>query len=140
MNYPSMSPMSDIQFALMIDEIYYSDAIYIGKITQEVQKFRQSILGEIRQEILWFAKQMEEKLKANDHKPGWKDDSFDVLLERLKEECLELRSTVYFGLEKGLCNESEVVKEAVDVANFAMMIADNAANRLRNDAKGDNND
>lgn len=72
----------------------------------------------IRPEVKDFAALMEQKLKANDHKPGWKNDSFRALFRRLEQEMRELRE----------CPDEFVIDEAIDVANFAMMIADNAEN------------
>lgn len=75
----------------------------------------------LRPEVRWFAEQMELKLRANDHKPGWKDDAVVDLLTRLEEELAELREAI---------DESEpaqrVIEEAADVANFCLMISDNA--------------
>lgn len=74
---------------------------------------------ELRPEVQWFAELMEFVLRANDHKPGWKADSEEALLDRLHEEVAELRTEI---LSEDRVDH--VVKEAVDVANFAMMIAD----------------
>jgi NTP pyrophosphatase (non-canonical NTP hydrolase) len=71
---------------------------------------------------------MEEQLRANDHKPGWKKDDARDLIGRLREETSELYSAVNGWL---VCPTDEmeheadhVLKEAADVANFAMMVAD----------------
>jgi hypothetical protein len=73
-------------------------------------------ITQLRPEVLWFAMQMEAQLRANDHKPGWKEDSIGALMERLFEEAHELDQSL---------NPIQTIKEAADVANFAMMIADN---------------
>ena len=89
----------------------------------------------LRPAVRWFAEQMELQLRANDHKGrnGWKDSTERWLLHRLEEETLELRDALRFA-----CNDcghiasnkapqpAEIIKEAADVANFAMFIADNA--------------
>jgi NTP pyrophosphatase (non-canonical NTP hydrolase) len=76
----------------------------------------------LRPEVLKFALAMEGELKANDHKGGWKDSHFAWLLSRLTEELSELAGEVYkFPKVK---NPKLITKEAADVANFAMMIAD----------------
>jgi len=72
---------------------------------------------ELRPALRWFAEQMELKLRANDHKGGWNQCSLQYLFEKLDEEVGELSAT--------LTNE-ETIREAADVANIAMMIADNA--------------
>ena len=79
---------------------------------------------DIRPEVRWFAEQMEARLRANDHKTGWLDCNDSWLLGRLREELEELAGEV---LAWGESRRPEyVVKEAADVANFAMMIADKA--------------
>ena len=65
--------------------------------------------------VEWFAQQMERVLRQNDYKGGWDDMEFEDLMERLREETEELE-------ECGL-HTRKAVKEAADVANFAMMIA-----------------
>ena len=72
-----------------------------------------------RREVAWFACQMEQQLVLNDHKGGWTDCGTEWLLTRLLEEAREL------SVALTSCSPLErVVKEAADVANFAMMIAD----------------
>lgn len=77
----------------------------------------------LRPALRRFAEQMELKLRDNDHKGGWKECSNNYLLKRLLEEYQELLKTLAPG---GL--SFYTTDEAVDVANFAMMIADNARN------------
>jgi hypothetical protein len=67
----------------------------------------------LRPEVQWFAEQMELALQANDHKLGWKDCSKDWLNEQLH------RHTRYLL-------QDNITRRAANVANFAMMIADNA--------------
>jgi NTP pyrophosphatase (non-canonical NTP hydrolase) len=84
-----------------------------------------------RPEVIAFADAMERKLRANDHKPGWKYDSDGALLARLTEESGELRRAVNrlhnehlkINPEKAAATQ-RVLDEAADVGNFAMMIAD----------------
>jgi len=78
-------------------------------------------LTEIREPVKWFAQQMEQQLKANDHKGGWDNCSMQYLLERLEEETHELTAC---------SNEEQVIQECADIANFAMMIADQARKSL----------
>lgn len=65
-----------------------------------------------------FVKTMKRKLRRNVHKSHWKYDSQNQLMEKLIAETLELIEAI--KLKKG------VEEECADVANFAMMIADNA--------------
>lgn len=73
----------------------------------------------LRQSVATFAQAMEEKLRENDHKGGWRACDMQYLSMRLTQEREELRRAV----ERG--DSEEVLREAADVANFCMMIADN---------------
>jgi NTP pyrophosphatase (non-canonical NTP hydrolase) len=69
-----------------------------------------------------FAQEMETRLRANDHKGGWADCDFPYLIRRIREETDELADTMRdVG---GLYDYAEIRREAADVANFAMMVAD----------------
>lgn len=83
----------------------------------------------LRPSLLRFALEMERKLKDNDHKPGWEDDDNNDLFERILDEARELRDAI----ENSVPLPTRVIEEAVDVANFAMMIADNAGLRAAAD-------
>ena len=74
----------------------------------------------LRPEVAAFAQEMERKLRANDHKEHWSALSRQRLFMRLTQERTELRR----ACERG--DPVEILAEAADVANFAMMIADNA--------------
>ena len=79
---------------------------------------------ELRPEVQWFAEQMELQLRANDWKDGWQHDDQLKLLHRIRQETSELQFCLnpeVFGGDAG-----NTISEAADVANFAMMIADNA--------------
>lgn len=84
----------------------------------EINK-KQEAVDNLREEVLWFAERMELKLKANDHKGHWSGEGYKYLLQRLKEEVSELEN----ALEH--MPSAIVIDEAADVANFAMMLADN---------------
>lgn len=67
-----------------------------------------------------FAGQMEAKLLANAHKGGpenWLSKDVWGLMECLRAEEKELRQAIESG------STAAIVKEAADVANFAMMVA-----------------
>lgn len=72
----------------------------------------------MRAEVLWFAQEMERKLQENDHKGGWDTCSPKWLLNRLRQETAELELAIATG------DPVKTTREAADVANFAMMIAD----------------
>lgn len=90
----------------------------IDQQTQEIDRFVR--LAWVRPELQWFVKQMESKLQENDHKQHWSKLHQDYLIHRLYQEAGELWNAIR--------NEppENIVKEAADVGNFAMMIADNA--------------
>lgn len=75
----------------------------------------EAVVGGLRPEVIWFAQKMEERLAANDDKGGWGTESDEYLIKRIKEETEELEVAI----------NSQIADEAADVANFAMMIADN---------------
>jgi NTP pyrophosphatase (non-canonical NTP hydrolase) len=64
---------------------------------------------------------MQRALNDNDHKDGWDECSLGYLFGRLGEEVQELKEAM-----QAIDRDPElIVSEAADVANFAMMIADN---------------
>ena len=69
---------------------------------------------------MWFAEQMEAKLRENDHKGGWENCSLDWLVGRLYREAKEL----WIEVDRVVPEPERIIREAADVANFAMMIAD----------------
>lgn len=89
--------------------------------------------GEWRPEVVAFADLMEAKLRENDHKGGWKTEDAEDLFGRLGAECVELSEAIGLwriqddwrsaALHLPACRKN-VAREAADVANFAMMIAD----------------
>lgn len=70
--------------------------------------------------VIRFVDVMLEKLGENRYKGHWSDMSQKWLLNRLRQETGELRRAIEGG------KATEIAREAADVANFAMMIADNA--------------
>lgn len=91
-----------------------------------------SNITRVRKEVEWFASVMEGVLQDNDERGGWSKCSMFWLLERIEEQVKSAREAVvelsvkrFEGLEAG--NEFRVlIKEAADIANFAMMVADRA--------------
>ena len=83
----------------------------------------------LRPEVMAFALIMEAKLKENDYKGGWSGmDPLDLLV-RLREETEELNMAILSPRRMESLNQKaadhRACCEAADVANFAMMIADN---------------
>ena len=97
-------------------------------------------LADCRPEVLAFALLMEQELRANDHKPGWKDDRPLDLAWRVKEEAQELYNAVWDATHFATPLDDEqldaptpdglkslrqrIASEAADAANMAMMVAD----------------
>ncbi len=86
------------------------------------ENFSDTVL--LRPEVLAFALAMEKRLRENDHKGGWHEASDQYLLRRLYEEVIELQ----WALAEP--QEDNVIREAADVANFSMMLADNWSRRM----------
>lgn len=81
----------------------------------------------MRQEVKWFAERMELTLALHDEKKGsdgWKNESVEWLLDQLKKEVDELEQSIMSDLYHHSKRVS-IMKECFDIANFAMMIADN---------------
>lgn len=80
----------------------------------------------MRQQVAAFAGLMERKLQQNDHKGGWTNESIEYLFDRLKQEVGELQKELKGEISGGAkpTNAELASLEAVDVANFAMMIVD----------------
>lgn len=83
--------------------------------------------NELRAPVIWFAIQMEDRLRENDDRgqTGWETMSTGWLLTRMKEEVRELEQAA-FPLSGDEADVEAIVRECADVANFAMMVADNA--------------
>lgn len=84
----------------------------------------------IRKEVKWFADEMEKVLKENDFKGGWSDNYCDefYLRDELKNEVKELSKELGRIGDTSPRSKESIIKECVDVANFAMMIADRNRN------------
>ena len=87
----------------------------------------------LRREVAAFAQLMERKLRENDYKGGWRNEDTEALLTRLQQEAYELQvATETSGAwcsyppaaVLGKKGRNTIGREAADVANFAMMIAD----------------
>lgn len=74
----------------------------------------------LRDPLRAFVLVMQLKLYENEHKGGWQDCSMSYLLRRLQGELGEVKRAM-----KANKTPDEVDRECADVANFAMMIADN---------------
>lgn len=91
----------------------------------------------VREPVLWFTGVMESKLRENDHKGGWAEADFSVthLVFRIEEELQEVRAVLRPAIgrslnELGIGDLVSLVREYADLANFAMMGADQARKEL----------
>jgi len=78
--------------------------------------------------VVAFAHVMDEKLLKNVHKGDWREaprgiNTPKAMLDRLREEVEELTEALKIGWSFGKEREA-IRREAADVANFALMIAD----------------
>ena len=79
-----------------------------------------------------FTELMAKRLKENDHKGGWEDCNEAYLLKLLEQEVKELSDVIKninpFMPESKFPEQTQLkkvaIREATDVANFALMIAD----------------
>jgi len=96
----------------------HDEILRLAKLGQQVQN--------IRPEVLWFARQMETKLKENDHKLGWQGCEFIELAEHLITQSGDLILDLSVLIDDGdsLIMES-IINKATNTAKFVMMIADN---------------
>lgn len=74
----------------------------------------------VRESVKRFAVLMETKLRKNDYKSHWSKESFTYLFGRLDEEMKELQA-----VSSVKTDYKRITDEAIDVANFLMMIVDN---------------
>lgn len=75
----------------------------------------------MRNSVKRFAELMEARLMENDHKGGWENDMPTALLVRMMEETGELAREMVL---RQVSSPTQLAREAADVANFAMMIAE----------------
>lgn len=68
-------------------------------------------------EIKLFFDAMVHKLGKNVHKGKWQDLDLQATIRKLKEEVAELEAAVEIG------NTVDIILEAADIANFALMAA-----------------
>ena len=97
-----------------------SETAYQACLAATADRLR--VLKAVRPVVWDFAIEMERTLRDNDHKGGWEDEELEWLLEKLDNECVELRETIVD--DTGIVGNQDAFHETVDVGNFAMMLAD----------------
>lgn len=73
----------------------------------------------VRKSLKEFAEMQEEVLRDKDHKGGWKSCTNFYLFSKLELEFEELQRALMDGIK------TNIRAECVDIANYAMMLADN---------------
>ena len=77
----------------------------------------------LRDALRAFADEMEKELKKNEFRGEWRERSPSDIMASLWEELYDLDDAVE-RMYRGEGDRKEVLKEAVDVANYAMFVAD----------------
>lgn len=108
--------------ATALDDNLFSNARNLVRLNNEL--FEAVGSHSVCEPVKWFAEQMEQRLKANDHKTGWDKSSTSWLCEQASRKLTEL--CIAGSHKRQYRNSEEIARLAADVANFAMMIADNA--------------
>lgn len=77
----------------------------------------------LREALVFFSEEMEKELKNNEFRGDWRECSPSDMMVRLWDEVYDLDDEVE-KLCDGVGDKKAVLKEAVDVANYAMFVAD----------------
>lgn len=78
-----------------------------------------------REGLAWFRERMAEKLEENRYKKPWSEKEIDYLFRRMLDEVEELRHALRDTQANRYATKESIIPECADVANFAMMIANN---------------
>ncbi|QEG13582.1 hypothetical protein MARVELLAND_51 [Bacillus phage vB_BspM_MarvelLand] len=93
------------------------ECIFIREVTNP------NPLAEVRPAVAWFAAKMEEELKKNDFKKSWYACDPRFLQDRMERKAACFEDNVrHLGMAIN-SPQVAVVKEAADIANYAMMVA-----------------
>ncbi|MGE6376582.1 hypothetical protein [Peribacillus muralis] len=104
------------------------DCIKMFELGEEVAFFAQQIepCPNPRLEVIEFARDMEVQLLKNDHEGGWIQEEYASLYQQIWKNM----NSLGYELEKENSDKSEITKHCANIANFAMMIADNEGEHL----------
>ena len=83
-----------------------------------------------RKAVMQFARRMEGVLREHDWKGGWKRMRDVETIQKLMEESQELQGAIWISAHRSTQKADpptveDILKEAIDVANYAMMLLDN---------------
>jgi fructosamine-3-kinase len=104
------------------------DCVNVYELGDEIANFVQQMepCPLPRKAIRVFSYDMEKQLKVNDHKNGWKKEHHEFLSHELAKNFQKL--TEELGKENR--DKHEITIRCANIANFAMMIADNEGEHL----------
>lgn len=88
---------------------------------------------QLRESLGWFASCMETVLQENDHKPGWDEEPFGLLFDNIVIKVNELNDhipTLLGSQDLSLQQIAAIVENSVHIANYALLIADKAHQRV----------
>lgn len=83
----------------------------------------------IRLPLKFFAIEMEKQLRENDKKSNWINFSIGFLYGKLRTKLKEFDEVYQSGIDD-IDYYSKLQEKAIDLANYAMMIYDNASREL----------
>lgn len=104
------------------------DCVNVYEICDEIANFVQQMepCPMPRKQVREFGFDMEKQLEANDHKGGWGREHHQFLLQRIGYNLKKLSEE--FAKEDR--DKHEITIRCANIANYAMMIADNEGEHL----------
>lgn len=106
---------------------YDRDCILIYELGQGIANFVQQMKPSPRprKEVMKFASYMENQLAVNEHKGHWHREHQEFLFREMARNVSKLYEALNTDKDK-----AEVTIRAANIANFAMMIADNEGDSI----------
>ncbi|MGA4718835.1 hypothetical protein [Fictibacillus nanhaiensis] len=104
------------------------NCIQVYEIGEDIANFVQQMepAPKPRKPLMQFAFDMEKQLRVNDHKKGWGSEHYEFLMKELTKNYTHLIQE----LQKLDRDKHEITIRSANIANFAMMIADNEGQNL----------
>lgn len=94
---------------------------------ETVDRMEEPGKGKVREPVVKFAEQMEERLRENEGKGGWERADLWWLFRRVLDEICEVAEAL------SRSDLKRVGHECADAANFLMMIFDNVTRTSRSE-------
>lgn len=104
------------------------DCVEVWELGESIANFVQQMepCPPPRKAVQEFAHDMEKQLKVNDHKGGWQREHYQFLDKQMIKNFMALGKE----LSKDDKDKHEITIRCANIANFAMMIADNEGEHL----------